>query len=43
MGDERLVEKVYRPTVEDTRGRGRPKRRWRDKGIESVADGDGVE
>ena len=31
MGKERLVKRVYRINVEDSRGRGRPRRRWRDE------------
>ena len=36
MGEERLVQRVYRPTVEDPRGRERLKRRRRDEMIESL-------
>ena len=30
MSDERLLKKVYKSTIDGDRGRGRPKKRWRD-------------
>ena len=30
MGEKMLVKRVYRPNMEGNRGRGKPKRRWRE-------------